>query len=91
MLKLLVEAEGPCKISVMHGMCVCGTQASFNQYDRKRQNVFPKPQGQVHFDLDLATESGSVHFMEVVEEVKQVCREIIPDLEVPAFLDIEDP
>jgi len=55
MLKLLAEADGPC-IPVMHGMCVCGTQAIFYQYDRKRRNVFPKPQGQVHFDLDLATE-----------------------------------
>lgn len=90
MLKLLAEADAPC-IPVMHGMCVCGTQAVFYQYDRKRQNVFPKPQGQVHFDLDLATESGAVHFMEVAEEVQQMCREIIPDLEVPAFLDIEDP
>jgi len=86
MLKLLVE---PC-ISVMHGMCVCGTQAIFYQYDCKRRNVLPNPEGQVH-ELDLATGSGSVHFMEVVEEVKRMCREIIPDLEVPAFLDIEDP
>ena len=29
--------------------------------------------------------------MEVAEDVMQMCREIIPDLDVPPFLDIEDP
>ena len=43
--------------------------------------------GQVNFDLDLATESGAVRFMEVTEEVKQTCREFMPGLEVP----IHDP
>ncbi len=70
MLKLLEEADV--------GICVCETQAVSYQYDCKRRNVLPKPQGRVHFDLDLATESGAVRFMEVAEDVMQMCREIIP-------------
>jgi len=88
MLNLLQEPHG---LDTMHGVCVFGTRAAFYQYDSKRQIVLPKPQGQVNFDLDLATESGAVRFMEVTEEVKQMCREFMPDLEVPAYQDIHDP
>ncbi len=86
MLNLLQEPHG---LDIMHGVCVCGTRAAFYQYDSKQQIVLPKPQGQVNFDLDLATESGAVHFMEVTEEVKQMCQEFMPDLGlVPTYLDI---
>ena len=90
MLKLLKEASGR-GLNVMHGVCVCETQAAFYRYDRERQIVLPKPQGEVHFDLDLATETGAVRFAEVAEDVKEMCREFIPDLEVPAYLHIPDP
>lgn len=90
MLRLLKEADGP-GIDVMHGVCVFETQAAFYQYDCKQQTVSPKPQGYVHFNFDLAKESGAVRFLEVAEDVKRMCREFIPDLEVPAFLDTPDP
>jgi hypothetical protein len=76
---------------VMHGVCVFETKAAFYEYDRKKQTVSPNPQGQVHLDLDLATKSGADRFVEVAEEVKRMCRELIPDLQVPRFLDIPDP
>jgi hypothetical protein len=81
MLELLKEADAP-DIKVIHGVCVCGSQAAFYQYDRERQVVSPEPQGQVHFDLDLATESGARRFVEVAEHVEQMCRELVPDLEI---------
>jgi hypothetical protein len=90
MVRLLKEADGPDIISVMHGVCVFETKAAFYEYDRKKQTVSPKPQGQVHYDFDLATQSGAVRFVEVAEEVMRMCRELIPDLEVPAYLDIPD-
>ncbi len=40
-----------------------------------RQRVSPEPQGQVHCDWDLATQSGAVQFIKVVEDVKQMCQE----------------
>jgi hypothetical protein len=55
----LKEADGP----------VVETKAALYQYDRKRQIVSPKPQGQVHFDFDLAKESGAVRFLEVAEDL----------------------
>lgn len=68
-------------------------QASFHQYDRERQLFSLEPQGEVHFDLaqDLATENGAVDFLKVAEDVKQICREFITDLEVPSFLYIPEP
>jgi len=85
MLELLKEADAP-GIKVIHGVCVCGSQAALNQYDRERQVVSPEPQGQVHFDLDLATESGAECFKEVAEHVEQMCRVLVPDLEIfPPF------
>ncbi len=50
MLKLLKEASGR-GIEVMHGMCVCETQAALFHYDCERQIFLPSPQGQVNFDL----------------------------------------
>jgi hypothetical protein len=67
---------------VIHGVCVYGSQAAFYQYDLKRQVVSPKPQGQVHFDLDLAKESGARRFVEVAEHIEQMCRELVPNLEI---------
>jgi hypothetical protein len=90
MRRLLKGADGP-GINVMHGVCVCGTQAAFYQYDCERQIVSPKSQGRVHFGFDLATEGGATRFLEVAEDVIQMCRGIIPNLEVPAFMDIPDP
>jgi len=84
MLELLKEADAP-DIKVIHGVCVYGPQAAFYQYDRERQVVSPEPQGQVHFNLDLATESGAKRFVEVAEHVEQMCRELVPDLEVLTF------
>ena len=91
MLKLLKEASGG-GIKVMHGVCVFESQASFYQYDREQQ-LSPEPQGQVHFDLgqDLATEDGAVGFLKVANNVKQMCQEFIPDLEVPSYLHIPEP
>jgi len=67
-------------IKVMHGVCVYGPQAA---------TVSPESQGQVHFDLDLATESGAERFqaVEIAEHVEQMCRELVPDL---AFLILSD-
>ena len=84
MLELLKGADAH-GIKVIHGVCVYGPQAAFYQYDRERQVVSPEPQGQVHFDLDLATESGARRFVEVTEHVEQMCRELVPDLELPSF------
>ena len=58
--------------------CVYGPRATFYQ----RQVILPEPQGQVHFDLDLAKESGTKRFVEVAEQVEQMCRELVPDLEI---------
>ena len=84
MLELLKGADAP-DIKVIHGVCVYGSQAAFYQYDCERQVVSPEPQGHVHFDLDLATESGVKHFVEVAEHVEQMCRELV-ELELPPFL-----
>ena len=89
MLELLKGADAP-DIKVIHGVCVYGSQAAFYQYDRERQVVSPEPQGHVHFDLDLATESGAKHFVEVTEHVEQMCRELV-ELELPPFLNKSDP
>jgi hypothetical protein len=62
MLELLKKADAP-DIKVIHGVCVYGSQAAFYQYDRERQVISPEPQGRVHFDLDLAKESGAKHFL----------------------------
>jgi len=92
MLKLLKEASKR-GIKVMHGVCVCESQASFYQYDRERQLFSPEPRGQVSFDLrqDLKTEDGADGFLKVADDVKQMCREFIPDLEVPSYLHIPEP
>jgi len=84
MLELMKEADAP-DIKVIHGVCVCGSQAAFYQYDRERQVVSPEPQGQVHFDLDLATESGARRFAEVAEHVEQMCRDLVPLEILPPF------
>jgi len=85
MLELLKEADAP-DIKVIHGVCVCGSQAAFYQYDCERQVVSPEPQGQAHFDLDLAMESRAKCFEEVTKHVEQMCRELVPDLEIlPPF------
>jgi len=76
MLKLLKAVDVP-GIKVVHGVCVCGSQAAFYEYDRERQLVSPEPQGQVHYDWDLATQSGAVHFIQVVEGVKEMYQELI--------------
>jgi len=88
MLKLLKEASGR-GIEVTQGMCGGETQAAL--YDRERQIFLPSPQGEVNFDLDLATEGGAIAFLKIAEDVKRMCREIIPDLEVPSYLGIPDP
>jgi hypothetical protein len=64
MLKLLKEVDVP-GIKVVHGVCVCGSRAAFYEYDCERRLVSPTPQGQVHYDWDLATHSGAVHFIQV--------------------------
>jgi hypothetical protein len=84
MLELLKEADAP-DIKVIHGVCVYGPQAAFYEYDRERQVVSPGLQGQVNFDLDLATESGAKRFVEVAEHVERMCRELVPNLELPSF------
>lgn len=76
MLKLLKEVDVP-GMKVVHGVCVCGSRAAFYEYDCERQLVSPAPQGQVHYDWDLATHSGAVHFIQVVEDVKQMYQELI--------------
>jgi hypothetical protein len=39
-----------------------------SKYDCERQLVSLEPQGQVHYDWDLATQSGAVHIiLQVVE------------------------
>jgi hypothetical protein len=91
MLKLLKEADGHRSINVMHGVCVCGTQAAFYRYDRGQKMVSPRPQGHVNFNFDLAKEDGAIFYLEVAEDVKRMCREIIPDLQVPGYMDIPDP
>jgi hypothetical protein len=90
MLKLLKEAGGH-GLEVTHGMCVCETQAALFHYDRERQIFLPSPQGQVNFDLNLATEGRAIGFLKIAEDVKRMCRKIIPDLEVPSYLGIPDP
>ena len=92
MLKLLKQASGR-GLKVMHGVCVYESRASFYQYDRKQQLFSPEPQGQVYFDLgqNLATEDGAVGFLQVADDVKQMCREFIPDLEVSSYLHIPEP
>ena len=88
MLELLKGADA-LDIKVIHGVCVYGSQAAFYQYDRERKVVSPEPQGHVHFDLDLATESGAKHFVEVTKHVEQMCRELV-ELELPPFLNKPD-
>jgi len=69
----LKEVDVP-GINVVHGACICGSQAAFYEYDCERRLVSPTPQGQVHYDWDLATHS---HFIQVVEDVKQMYQELI--------------
>ena len=40
---------------------------------------------------DLAIEDGAAGFLKVADDVKQMCREFIPDLEVPSYLHIPEP
>ena len=87
----LKEASGR-GLGVMHGVFVYEIRAAFYQYDRERQIVLPEPQGQVQpFDMHLTTERGAVRFLGIAEDVKQMRREFIHDLEVPTNLHIQDP
>jgi len=78
MLGLLREADGP-GIKVIHGVIVCGDKAAFYRYDCERRMVLPEPQGLIS---DLMTESGAARILGVMEDVKRMCGEIIPDPEV---------
>ena len=91
MLKLLKEADRHESINVLHGVCLSGTRASFYQYDREQKMISPRPRGHANFALDLAQEDGAVHYVEVAEDIKRMCREIISDLHSPGYMDIPDP
>jgi hypothetical protein len=73
---LLKDSVAPVK--VMKGACICGSRIRFYSYDRELEVFTPESQQPVCFDFDLAEQSGAVRMMEVVEEVKDVCRQLIP-------------
>jgi hypothetical protein len=75
--KLLGEAETP--IDTIHGAIVCGAHITFYHYDRQ-EGVFAitkESQEQTPSDIDLTTEDGIDRMLQVVEEVKDICRKLI--------------
>jgi hypothetical protein len=76
MRRLLSEADTP--IGVLHGLCVSGTRIAFYSQQRKC----------VTFDFNLMDEDGAARPLEVVKEIKGMCRKLVGDLNV---LDLEVP
>jgi hypothetical protein len=80
MLKgLLKDADAP--FAIIHGACVSASRIAFYSYDRENEVFTPEShlQGQF-FDFDLTEDAGAVRMLEVVEEVKGMCRELLGKL-----------
>jgi hypothetical protein len=88
MRRLLSDADVPDDIDVLHGICVSGTRIAFYSYDREQQIISPPLSRQitrpsrVHFDFNLMDDDGATRLLEVVEEIKDMCREVVGDLNV---------
>jgi hypothetical protein len=54
-----------------HGVCVSGSRAIFYQYDRTKDVVVTSRQ-----EMDIATENGALHLLDVAERVKSACEEL---------------
>jgi hypothetical protein len=78
MKKLLVGAD-VLDIKKVHGVCVSGTRVAFYSYDREQQVITPD-HGYVFLDQDLRVVDGAAGMVEVAEDVKRMCRELIGKL-----------
>jgi hypothetical protein len=78
MKKLLMEVD-PLDIPTIHGICVSGTRVAFYCYDRQQAVVTPDSE-HIRFDLDLKNEDGASRLLEVVEDAKRMCRELMGTL-----------
>jgi hypothetical protein len=78
--KLMIEAVAP--IKVIHGICVSGTRFAHYRYDHAQEVMTPGSEQQLHFDFDLKDESGADRLLSVVEDVKNMCREVVGELKV---------
>ena len=73
--KLLGEAETP--IEVIHGSAIVrGTHITFYRYDRQEGVFAPKSQEQPS-DIDLTEKDGVAQMLKAMEEVKDICRNLI--------------
>jgi hypothetical protein len=78
-MKKLLMRPNALEIQTIHGICASGTRVSFYRYDRGQGVVTPDC-GRVHFDLDLKGEDGAAGMLEVVEDVKRMCRGFVGKL-----------
>jgi hypothetical protein len=80
---LLKEADTP--FTIMHGACVSSSRMAFYSYNRQLEVFTPEShlQGQF-FDFDLTEDAGAGHMLKVIEEVKDMCRELLGELKVRA-------
>ena len=76
----LLQGKDIALIEVAHGVCVSGRQAWF--YKRDRTGLVSR-----RAEFDLGEKQGAMRFVQVVEDVKNMCRELIGEL--PEFDDSE--
>jgi hypothetical protein len=74
MFRFLQEADTP--LSLLYGLCVCGTRGALFQYERGQSINLPDNDGGIDFDLDFETEVGARVLLEVVGEVKDMLEEV---------------
>jgi hypothetical protein len=80
---LLKEADTPFKI--IHCACVSSSHMAFYSYNRQLEVFTPESHlwGQF-FDFNLTEDAGAGHMLKVIEEVRDMCRELLGDLKVRA-------
>jgi hypothetical protein len=86
--KLMIKAVTP--IKVIHGICVSGTRFAHCSYDREQEIMTPGSEQQLRFDFDLKDKSGADSLLSVVEDVKNMCRELVGELKVELPEDYTD-
>ena len=69
----LLQGVEVAPIEVVHGMCVSGCKAWFYKFGCTCH-------ASQHAEFDLGEEQGARYFVEVVEDVKSMCRKSIGDL-----------
>jgi hypothetical protein len=75
------EADTP--ITTIHGACVSQSRVSFYRYDRKVDLFTPESRlfQEKFFDFDIMEHEGAVRYLQVVEDVKNACREVLGELQ----------